>query len=243
MTFAMGERVSRVIRFLIAVRNPSIASALGSYGFRDEDLAEGWALVSGLGKGKLATAPAEPRNTAVLLSLDAWENHWFPVSAACLERRFPAVFERLFLNLHQAEGPEVALTVSTFVDRYDELTAAHSKYGPEGRQARDLLTLRGITPAVVDEARNLLTQLTQVAALPINEQSIREQEAELARAEDALWAWYLEWSKVARVAIKQRALLRQLGFLNRHAVDEEPPPAPAPTSASARIVNGESAAR
>jgi hypothetical protein len=51
-----------------------------------------------------------------------------------------------------------------------------------------------------------------------------------ALREDALWAWYLESSKVARVTIKQRALLRQLGFLNRHAVEEDPgpPPEPAP---------------
>jgi len=31
--------------------------------------------------------------------------------------------------------------------------------------------------------------------------------------EAAMWAWYLEWSQIARVAIKQRSLLKELGFL------------------------------
>lgn len=139
------------------------------------------------------------------------------------------MFARMFLNLQQAEGPEVAITVQTYVDRYDELTAPDSKYGPEGAKARDLLTARGVTPAVVDEARNLLAQLTKVAPVQIAQSSVAEQEAELEKAEEALWAWYLEWSKVARVAIKQRGLLHQLGFLARRAAEEDPlPPQPVP---------------
>jgi len=243
MSFAIGDKATRVIRFLVGLRNPSVATALASYGFKEEDMAEGWALVHALGKGKLAVLPGQPRDMEVLLKLDAWENHWFPVSSASLERRFPAVFARMFLNLQQAEGPEVAITVRTYVDRYDELSAPESKYGPEGVKARDLLATRGVTPAVVDEARNLLAQLTKVAAAPISQASVAEQEAELEKAEDALWAWYLEWSKVARIAIKQRALLRQLGFLTRHAVEEEPSPAPAPAPAPTPVVTPAPAAQ
>jgi len=111
------------------------------------------------------------------------------VSSASLERRFPKVIAGVFLNLQQAEGPAVAVTVRTFVDRYDELSTPNSKYGPEGAQAKELLAARGVTPAVVDEARNLLSQLTKVATAPISQASINEQEAALASAEDALWAW------------------------------------------------------
>ena len=35
----------------------------------------------------------------------------------------------------------------------------------------------------------------------------------LADAEDALWAWYLEWGPVARSAITDKNHLRELGFL------------------------------
>jgi len=239
MSFTVGEKATRVIKFLLGLRNPGVATALANYGFAEQDMAEGWELMNALGKGKLAVLPAQPRDTEVLQKLDAWENHWFPVSAASLERRLPAVFERMFLNLQQAEGPQVAVTVRTFVDRYDELAAANSPYGADGDKARALLAKRGVTPAVVDEARNLLSQLTKVAAPQISQALVDEQDAELERAEDALWAWYLEWSKVARVAIKQRTLLRQLGFLSRRAAEEEDPtptpePAPSPAAASAR---------
>ena len=128
MSFAIGEKATRVIRFLVGLRNPGVATALANYGFTEADMAEGWSLVNALGKGKLALLPAQPRDTEVLQKLDAWENHWFPVSSASLERRFPAVFARMFLNLQQAEGAQVAVTVRTFVDRYDELSAANSPY-------------------------------------------------------------------------------------------------------------------
>jgi len=234
MSFAIGEKATRVIRFLVGLRNPAIATALSNYGFTDQDMAEGWGLVHALGKGKLALLPAQPRDKELLGKLDAWENHWFPVSTASLERRFPGVFARMFLNLQQAEGPQVAVTVRTFVDRYDELGAPDSAYGADGTKARELLTTRGVTPAVVDEARNMLAQLTKVDSVPIPQASMHEQEVELERAEDALWGWYLEWSKVARVAIKQRALLRQLGFLARHAAEEDAssPPASGPVTAA-----------
>ncbi len=66
---------------------------------------------------------------------------------------------------------------------------------------------------------------------------MEEQQAELDQAEAAMWGWYLEWSKIARIAIKQRVLLKELGFLStRSGGDDEgsdgpPPPVPSPTPA------------
>ncbi len=88
--------------------------------------------------------------------------------------------------------------------------------------------VRGVTPGIVEEARSLLSALAKVASPTEAVVTLEEQEAALARAEDALWAWYLEWSKVARVAIKQRAHLRQLGFLKTTKEDEEEPAEGAP---------------
>jgi hypothetical protein len=252
MAFSLGDKTTRVIRFLLGLRNPRIATALSSYGFKQEDMAEGWALVQALGKGKLAILPTEPRDMETLLKLDAWENQWFPIAAAALERRFPAAAAKFFLNLQQTEGPEVAVSVRTFADRYDELAAGSEKYGAEAKKAQELLASRGLTPVVVNEAKALLTMLTHVAP-PTAPISFEEQEAELARAEDTLWSWYLEWSRIARVAIKQRVLLKQLGFLTtrKGGVEEEDdtltvspaPGSPSPTpTAVAPSANGGSAA-
>lgn len=230
MSLTLGEKTFRTIRFLFGLRSPRIATALSGYGFKNEDMVEGWNLIYALGKGKLAILPAGPRDMEVLLKLDAWENQWFPIAEAALDRRFPAVSARFFLNLVQTEGPEVAISVRTFVDRFDELGTSE-KFGAEGKKAQELLGQRGVTTAIIDEAKALLAKLTQVAE-PIEPVSEAEQEEELAAAEAAMWAWYLEWSKIARIAIKQRPLLRQLGFLSikRGAEeDEEEVTAPAPT--------------
>jgi hypothetical protein len=213
MAIRLGDKIERVIRFLLGVRNPRIATALAGYGFKEADMAEGWILVHGLGQGKLAVLPVASREMETLQKLDAWENHWFPIASAVLERHHPAVHARVFLNLAQAEGPEVAVSVGTFVSRYDDLSAEASKHGPEGTKARDVLTSRGLTPGIIEEARALLAALTKVSA-PVETPSQVDLEAQLEEAEAKLWAWYLEWSRVARVAIKQRVLLRQLGFLS-----------------------------
>ena len=221
MPLSLGDKTFRTIRFLLGLRNPRIATALTGYGFKHEDMEEGWNLINALGKGKLAVLPNGPRDMETLLKLDAWENQWFPIAQAALDRRFPAVSARFFLNLTQTEGPEVAITVRTFVDRYDELAAGADKFGAEGLKAQELLAQRGVTAAVVAEAKEMLTRLTHVAE-PAESISVEEQEAALEAAEDAMWAWYIEWSKIARIAVKQRPLLRQLGFLAvKRGGDEE----------------------
>jgi hypothetical protein len=159
---------------------------------------------------------------------------WFPIAQAALDRRFPATSARFFLNLVQTEGPEVAITVRTFVDRYDELVAADQKYGAEGPKAQQLLNARGVTPVVVADAKAMLAALTQIAK-PTETVSDTEQAAELEEAEAAMWAWYLEWSKIARIAIKQRLLLKELGFLassRRGGSDDEEVDPTAPAAAT-----------
>jgi hypothetical protein len=53
-------------------------------------------------------------------------------------------------------------------------------------------------------------------------------------AEKAMWSWYLEWGEIARVAVTDRKLRRELGFLNhkRPVTDEEQVPDPAPLAAN-----------
>jgi hypothetical protein len=226
MRLSLGDKTARVIRFLLGVRNPRIATALASYGFKSTDMEEGWKLINDLGRGKLAVLPTGPRDMETLLKLDAWENQWFPIAQATLDRRFPALSARFFLNLVQTEGPEVAISVRTFVERYDELVAGDAKFGAEAAKAVELLAQRGVTAAVIADAKALLQNLTQVAE-PSEPVSVEQQEAELEEAETAMWGWYLEWSKIARIAIKQRVLLKQLGFLNvRRGGEEEAEEAP-----------------
>ncbi len=230
MALSLGDKAHRVLRLLLGLRNPRVASAMSAYGLNEEEIQEGWNLLQTLGRGRLGVTPVPPSDAKTIEELDAWENRWFPIADASLLRRYPAVHARVFLNLSQTEGPEVAVSVGTFLDRWEQLGASDGPYGPEGAKAKELLTARGMTPAVIDAARTLLAQLRKVAPAP-TPPSAEEQRAELARAEDALWAWYLEWSQVAQIAVSQRVLLRQLGFLSGPGDTTVTPPEPTPTPA------------
>lgn len=107
------------------------------------------------------------------------------------------------------------VSVGTFIERWEKLEKSVGQGGPKdgGKAAKKKLAERGLKEAVIKEARELITKLGGVAGPLPSLPDIEQEENDLAKAEAALWAWYLEWSKIARTTITQRALLRQLGFL------------------------------
>lgn len=222
----IGQKAARSLQFLLGVRNRRIAASLKQHGFGERDLAAGWTLLSTLTTGRLnVTAPpsADPR---LVVALDGWENKWFPITSAALTSNHPAAHEHVFRNLAQTSGSEVVISVSTFLERIASLPNAKDEggLGREGRAARDLLTKRGLTDAVIAEATALIDRIGTIepedsgAYIPSDEDE---------EAERKLWAWYLEWSRIARVAITDRRLLRQLGFRQNAAgaIDETDEPA------------------
>jgi len=85
------------------------------------------------------------------------------------------------------------------------------KQSAEQRPARELLAERGLTDAVIAEATKYLERLGAVREAPaVDLEAIRGAQE---KAEQAMWGWYLEWSTIARSAIKDGRLLQQLGFL------------------------------
>jgi hypothetical protein len=88
-----------------------------------------------------------------------------------------------------------------------------------------------LTADVVGEAKKLLGALGSVALVtPMPPVELVAEDFE--QAETDLWAWYLEWSEIARTAIKQKQLLRALGFRRDTGGEESdepeaPPVAPA----------------
>jgi len=109
-------------------------------------------------------------------------------------------------------GPAVVVSVRTFIERFDEMAASVGSYGPEGAAATALLATRGLTRAVIDEARELLETVGRIETYP-DVTTVDQDQEDLAKAEASLWAWYLEWSQIARIAVTQRSLLKQMGFV------------------------------
>src|SRR5690606_13263564 len=89
----------------------------------------------------------------------------------------------------------------------------------EQRAAHALLERRGLTPSTVARARELLS--VQRSVVPVDETDTAAYRGRHRRAEEALWSWYLEWSGIARVAIRSRGLRRRLGFGARGAEPDD----------------------
>jgi hypothetical protein len=225
---SVGDKVTRVLKFFLGLRNKRTVAALAAHGFSDEDLAEGWSLLQKVTRTKLDNVPVSvPTGDPVALELlDEWENKWFPIAAATLQRRAPEAHAWLFRNLVQTEGAAVIVSVGTFVERFALLSKAKKDggYGPGGSDAKKILEKRGLSAKVIDEAKDLLKRLQTEAPSnePVPDEEQAEEEAALyAKAEADLWAWYLEWSVIARKTVKNRNLLRQLGFLKVGAAGKE----------------------
>jgi len=221
----IGQKAERVLTLLLALRNSRIAGALARYGFKNADLDEGWTLLRAVTRTQLdAIVEETPLDTDALRALDEWENQWFVIAEATLKRRIPAVHDWLFRNLSQADGVEVLVSVGTFLERWDLLDKAveDGGLGQDGKQAKKLLGERGLTKKTIDEAKALLKKLSKIDGPVVDVNKIAAEEANYEKAEQELWAWYLEWSAITRKAITQRSLLIKLGFLrNSGSGDEE----------------------
>lgn len=212
----IGQKATRVVYFLLGLRNARTAAYLKPYGFTEADLQEGWIFLRAVGKSQLDSEPEGPDyDPETLITLDRWENKWFPIADATLQRHAPAVHRWLFKNLSQTEGAAVVVSVGTFVERFDNLDKPESEGGPKsgGKAAKKKLVERGMTKPVLDEARTLLGRLGAISGPLPDLPDLAAAAAQVAQAEKDMWAWYLEWSRIARRVITQRSLLRQLGFL------------------------------
>ena len=216
----IGQKAARVLQFLLGLRNLHVALALRAYGFDEAELTRGWDLLRGLTQGRLDVVPVEG-DPMIVQNLDAWENKWYPITDAVLASNFPAVHEVVFRNLAQTSGPAVIVTVGILLDRLELVSKSKDQggMGREGKDARDLLTKRGLTAQVVDEARTILAQANTLETS--EEETAEETTAVDQAAEDRLWSWYLEWSRIARTVIKDRRQLRVLGFLRRNEAGED----------------------
>lgn len=212
----IGQKAQRVLKLLLGLRNARVAEAMAAHGFSNNDLSEGWSLLQKVTRTSMNEIPHSPAADAGLLAqLDAWENRWFPIANATLKRHAPEAQAFMFRNLSQAEGEAVVVTVGTFLERLALLEKKKSEggFGPGGKEARKLLSTRGITADAVAEAQGMLTKLGVIGAGAADVKKAKSQQGEFEQAEKALWDWYLEWSAIARTAIPERVLLKSLGFL------------------------------
>lgn len=236
MKMRVGDKAQRILGFLMGFRDGAIAAVMEEHGMTADDFEEGWTLLRGVGQRRLATRRS-PEEQSLRKELDGWENHYYPIIQATLERSFREVHDYVFLNLRQVGEDQVVWSVDALITRLDEVADPNGPVGEVGPKALALLERRKVGESALAVARELLEKLRKFD--PDKKAMRAAEEEELAlQAEQEAWAWYLEWSKIARVAIKNRSMLRKLGFLDHRGnpvalPDEVAPPEGEETDQSA----------
>ncbi len=209
----IGQKAQRTGKLLFGLNNPRVAAKLEPFGYSGAVHQEGWGLLTIVSQHRLATDNELPKNPQILVELDEFENLWFPLAKAMLDRKYSGMSDALFGNLNRTAGQSVAISVTLFVRRLDAMDKGEEPFGEQGPEAREYLRSRGLTDEVVAAAQEHLDAVRDLRTEPAPDSG--PSAAEALEAEEAMWKWYLEWSTIARTVIKDGHLLRSLGFKKR----------------------------
>jgi hypothetical protein len=226
MALTLNDKLSRMLAFLVGLRDPRVFSVLATRGMTPAILEEGWTLFTTAAGAKLRYTPAKGGPVAsgeennLLAGLDLWENTWFPVIDATLRRNLPAVHAVVFANLAQTEGKAVIVSVGTMLERLRL---------PEVQKSLALLESRGLTAHVRKTAEDLLGSLKKLSETQIPDVDPTAK-LEQEKALDDAWGWYREWSTIARTLFTRGDTLIRLGLRKskRGRIEEDTEEDPAP---------------
>jgi hypothetical protein len=208
-------KLRRVFEFLIGLRDDRVLVALGARGFGEEQHARGWELLTALGLTRVAALPA-PKTNQAELALTAWRYEWLRIARASLEQDFPTVHEQLFGGLYKRRSETLGIVLA-FLARFDKLQRASDA---TSRAALAKLRTRGLTSERIDEVRQFIEAMRRPAEPAPERGNAAKRRAATHKAETALWAYYVEWSQIARAVIKDERLLKLLGYRGAQTNDE-----------------------
>jgi hypothetical protein len=226
------ERIpGRVIKFLNAYgTNRAIRNVLIQQGFTAIEQQRGWALLKAASGGEATPEPTttveELEVRSAVVSLDQWDEPNFAKLKAILAFEFPDTLAYLFRGgLEAKQGPEAVISVDLLCERVKELQDGSA---PERTSKRDLdqaalgkLEKRGYTKQEWERLRALIT--TASKSLPATEDaSNKEEERRFEEALLALYAWWKEWSTIARTTVKRRDQRISLGLAKRKSAKQDP---------------------
>jgi hypothetical protein len=224
----LDEINGRGLKLLGAISsNPHIRRALSRRGYTDATHELGWSLVlKASGYRKPAGEVLEkPEAVAAIAEVDAWDEPSFRVARAALVTH-PEQRSFVFDGLEAQTGAAAVASVTTFLDRLDELEngadrkatrkadhAALAKLGERGIDKAERVRLRHLL--AVATASPEASGPTPQAAAAAEKQAVLASEQREAKI--ALWVFWTEWSEIAKVDIRRRDHLIQMGLAKRKA--------------------------
>jgi hypothetical protein len=212
-------------------RNPAARMLLAPYGYTDEEHQLGWSLLNATGGAPSAfvkSAPSAASVNGAIAELGAWGVRMFTVADASLAHAHRPQHAFLFQGgLEAKQGADAVVAVGTFLARLDglERDPARASTRADDRAALGRLANRGLTEEERARAQRLVDAVQEGAALP-DASTTAATAADAARL--ALYAWFDEWSKIARVAITRRDLLIRLGLASPRKAARAAAPKPTP---------------
>ena len=212
---------NRALAFLRAMgTSRAIRAAMFARGYTADDHREGWTYLHTC--AGFIEEPEEltedPTVRAAIEELDAWDEPAFRVVRATLERRFPEQAEFVMKGLKAATGAAAVLSVERLLDRLDALESSPERKASrkEDEAALGVLRLRGIDDAKRKRMRELVATAKSVVAVEQSDpKAVELEDAARREALNNLYAWYREWTEVARATIKRRDYLIRLGLASR----------------------------
>lgn len=227
----LDEIPARALKFFGAVSsNLYIRSVLAKRGYDDAIHERGWSLVlqsAGFRRGAQLVM-GRPEAMAAVVELDAWDEPNFRAARGALVT-LPAQRDFLFEDLTAQTGIAAVASVTTFLNRLDELEKGADRKGTRkaDQAAVEKLAARGIGPDVRKHLRGLLAQATNSpdsASLEpdeAKEAKLGKQKEEQRAAKIELWALFTEWSEIARADITRRDYLIMLGIAKRKKTEKK----------------------
>lgn len=202
---------------------PAIRAILEEFGYNDDEHVLAWTLLQRIGnykpQGQVFHIQTDQTVRAAVITLDQWDEPNFARARAALQRLFKAQCDFVFEDLEAAEGVAAVQSVATFLERLDALENSKDRKAThkEDHEALKLLAKRGITKAERVRLAGLVetAQRGAEAAAPVVTDEARA--ADRAQAMKDLYAWYQDWSTVARTEIRRRDYLIRLNLATRRS--------------------------
>lgn len=234
--YPLTYRLARVLRFLCALRDPSVAARLAQRGFDEAEAERGWQLLDAAsGRDMAMRFPAELPDMSMGELLDRigeWYRVAFDIADATLRAEFPALHGQVFEGLNKARGAKGVLHAKLLLLRLDELEGAGD---PQATEALALLAKRGLDAEQIAVGEELVLG-EQRAGSAQPPAGYDDAEAQRQAQEEAVWDWYLAWSQIARTVVASKRLrirmgISQMGRSSGVPTDSDPEGDPEPVVA------------
>ena len=212
------ETPPRALKFVTGVcTSTPVRNRLATRGYNGSTNDLIWELIHlASGRSSSSFVPVSTEDVAArdaAVEVDLWDEPTFRIARVALKYDHPDACDYVFHDLEPASGADSLVSVTTFLDRLDELESGEGrkKTRKADHAALAKLAEREITPEQRARMRALVqtaTRWTEASPEPVPDATREEALLKLR-------ALYEEWSEIAKVVIRRRADLIRLGLAKR----------------------------